>query len=366
VNTPIDTGVAVAKRNWLRTAFPVPRSLHLSEVAVYISDGTLRFFEFSRARGRVHPKNFGTLPFPRFHLNAINEKTREEVVLTLKKWAMEHKYKRVRAVIHEDEAYVFKVTVPTASERELREAIEGVLEENVPIPPSDAVFEYEIMAVDRKSGETTVAVSVLNQTSVLEATEIFEASGLEVVSIDTEARTLARVLFPPHDTGVHAVLSVAEHHSILSIVENGAVVFSSSLKVGAADIDKEIAKAFGITEEAARAMKLEKAYTEIDGDMKLFEAMLPIFSLIRDEIGKVLVYWKGQSKKDPYFRDVSDIVLVGSNSFISGFDRYIAITTKIPARVGSVWTNILSINDTVPKLPRRESLDYGVVIGALL
>ena len=358
--------VETAKKSWFTSAFPVPRTLHLSDVALYISDGMLRFFEFSRARGRVYPKNFGTLHFPRFHLNALNEKSREEVITALKKWALERRYKRVRAIIHEDEAYVFKVTVPTASERELREAIEAVLEENVPIPPSDAVFEYEIMSVDRAAGETTVAVSVLNQASVLEATEIFASAGLEVVSIDTEARALARALFPPNDPGIHAVLSIAEHHSTISIVESGAVVFSSSLKVGAADIDKEIAKVYGLTEEAARAMKLEKAYTEIDGDMKLFEAMLPVFSVIRDEIGKVLVYWKGQSKKDKHFRDVADIVLVGSNAFIAGFDRYIAITTKIPARVGSVWTNVLSVNETVPKLPRKDSLDYGVVIGALL
>jgi Tfp pilus assembly PilM family ATPase len=354
------------KRSFLERAFPVPRSLILSDVALYVADGTLRYFEFSRSRGKVHPKKFGSSPFPRFHLAALDEKMKADAVASLKKWAVDNRYSAVRAVVHEDEAYVFKVTVPTASEGEIRAAIEGVLEENVPIPPGDAIFEYDVIAVDQKLQETTVAVSVLSHNSILESIGLFETAGLSVISLDTEARALARALFSKGDRGVHVVLSLTDHHSIVFIVENGAVVFSSSLKTGSIDLDKAIARAFNITEAEARKMKLEKAFTDIDGDTKCFEAMLPVFSFIRDELAKVLVYWKGQAKHERHFRDVNDIVLCGSDAMIAGFDRYVAVTAKTPTRVGSVWTNVLSINENVPELPRRESLDYGVVIGTLL
>lgn len=354
------------KKDWVDKAFPVPGILIPTLTAVDASDGLLRFFEFSRKHGRFAPKSYGSIPFPSIHIGEDGSKNRSEAAAALKAWATAQKCSSVRAVIHEDEAYVFKVTVPTTEKSEIRSAIEALLEENVPIPPSDCIFEYEAIAVDYTLKETTLAVSVISRNCISEYLELFSSADISVAGFETESRAMTRALFAPDDKLVHAVLYIAEHHSVVFIAEKGTVVWSSSLEVGSADLDKAIAKTFGTTLEAARALKLEKAFAETDGDASLFEAMLPVFSTIRDELSKILSYWKGQSKKERDEKEIADVVLAGRDTLIAGFSRYISLTSKLPAKTGSVWTNVLSIEEKVPELSRRDSLDYGTVIGSLL
>lgn len=353
-------------RSFLEKAFPVPKSLILSETAIDISDGNLRFFEFSESRGILKPKAFDSLPFPRLNLGTLSEKLRTEAISALKTWASKKKCDAARVVIHEGEAYVFKVTIPTLHHHEMRAAIEALLEENVPVKPDEAVFEFDVISKDHETQTSTVAVSVISKKSAATLIDIFKESGIEVTAIETESRALARCLFPKETKKVFAVISIAEHHSIVFIVENGAVVFSTAMEIGSVDLDQAIAKEFGITEPEARALKMEKAFMESDGDMKLFEAMAPIFSIIQDELGKMLIYWKAQGKKGKDVEHVSKIVLSGRDALIAGFARYIALNSKIPTKIGSVWTNVLVIEDEVPQILFRDSFEYGTVIGALL
>ena len=354
-----------AKKSFLESAFPVPRALSLSLTSIEISDGNLRFLELSTSRGDLSPLSYGAIPFPRIH-GQTNEKARAEAILALKSWALGKNRKTLRTVIHEDEAYVFKVTIPTAHPKEIRPAIEALLEENVPIPPNEAIFEYDVIASDEKLGETTVAVSVIAKDAIDEHIKLFKESGLRVVSIETEARAIARAIFPRQENGVRAVLAICPNHSIAFIAEKGKVAFSSSIPVGSRDLDKAISKTLGITEADALVLKKEKILGTKEGDMKLFEAMLPALSTIRDELGKMLVYWKSQEKKERGTKEVEEIILLGSNSLIAGFDRYISSTSRLPVRHASVWTNILDASLCPPGLNYADSLDYGALIGALL
>lgn len=362
----IDKNYVGQKKTFIQTAFPVPRSLILANIAVDISDDKLRFYEFARNRGTVTTKSYGSIAFPHIDLGSLNDKSRAEAVTALKSWATAQKCKSTRIIIHEDEAYVFKVSLPTTNNRELRSFVESVLEENVPISPSDAIFEYEILSKDTATQTTVVAVSVISKKSAGALIDLFAEADVQVVSIETEARALAKALFPKNDEHIHAVVSIMEHHSVICIVEKGAVVFSSAMEVGSADLDQAIAKEFAITEQAARELKLEKAFVESDGDMKMFEAMVPIFSIIQDELDRMLVYWRTQSKKNKETKEVSNIVLAGNDALIAGFARYISINAKLPTKVGSVWTNVVSVEETVPDIFLRDSFEYGTTIGALL
>jgi Tfp pilus assembly PilM family ATPase len=363
-STSINQGAS--KKSFLKRAFPVPRSLILSNTAVDITDGSLKFFELNRARSEVKIKSYGTAPFPAAHIGMMSEKSRSEAVNALKQWSASKKCTAVNGVIHEGDAYVFRVTVATTNRSEMRAAIEALLEENVPIHPSEAVLEYSIVSRDIANQTSIVAVSVLSKKVLADYFDLFDQAGIKVVSVDTESRSLARSLFRKNDAGVHAVISIADHHTVLFIVDRGAVVFSSSVEVGSVDLDKAISKELGISEAEAHKIKKEKAFNEGENDMKIFEAMMPIFSIIQEELGKMLVYWRNQTKKGQEVRLVEDIVFSGIDTMISGFSRYITITSKIPTRQGSVWTNVLSIDESVPDIMLEESYRYGTVIGNLL
>ncbi|MDO8579560.1 MAG: hypothetical protein Q7R72_01680 [bacterium] len=316
-------------KKFLARAFPVPESLLLANVSVSISDGRLSFFELKRKSGKMQPKNFGMMPFPDIRLQNMNQNQKTEAVSVLFAFTKTQKYYYVHGIIHEGDAYIFRTTVPTIETNEIRQAVESILEENVPIPPIEAIFEYDVVSIDIVRGETTVAVSVVSEKIISAYTDLLVSGGLSPISFETESRSLSRALFYPDTIGIFLVLTIMENHSVIFIVENGIAVFSSSIDIRSKDINKT-------------------------------------FSTIRDEIEKVLVFWKTQEKKIKNNISISRIMLVGSDSLIPGFVRYISICFKIPVSVGSVWTNVLSPEENVPKLSQRDSLNYGPCIGSLI
>lgn len=350
---------------FIKRAFPVPRVLIPARLAVDISDGRLRYFGFDRKHGNLVPREFGQTDFPRIRLRP-DEKGMGEAKGALAKFAAEHDDSAVRVVVHEAEAYVFRTSVKTTDPREVRSAIESSLEENVPIPLSDAIFEYTAVRMDEKRGETIVAVSVVSERTLVAAVDLFRSAGMTPVSFETESRALSRSLFKEGDVKAHAVLAIDAHHSTVFIVQDGAVSFSSSIEVGSYDIDSAVAKTFDLAPDAARELIRTKAFSHERDDMKVFDAMIPALSTLRDELDKVLAYWKTLDRKEPEIEAVTDIVLAGSYSLISGLAQYVSITTKLPVVQGSVWTRVGVSPDDVPDLPYRESLDYGAVIGSLL
>lgn len=350
---------------FIKRAFPVPRVLIPARLAVDVSDGRLRYFGFDRKRGALIPREFGQIEFPRIRLRQ-DEKGWGEAKAVLAKFAAERGNPAVRVVVHEAEAYVFRTSVRTTDPREVRSAIESSLEENVPIPLSEAIFEYTAVRVDEKRGETIVAVSVVSEKTLSAGVDLFRSAGLRPVSFETESRALSRSLFKEGDDQAHAVLSIDAHHSTVFIVQDGAVSFSSSIEVGAHDIDSAVAKTFELDLPAARELIRTKAFSHERDDMKLFDAMIPALSTLRDELNKVLAYWKTLDRKEPEIEAVSDIVLAGSYSLISGLAQYVSLTTKLPVVQGSAWTRVGVSPDSVPDLPYKESLDYGAVIGSLL
>jgi Tfp pilus assembly PilM family ATPase len=353
-------------KHFVSKAFPIPKSLVLSNVAISIFDSQLSFFEIKKSRGHLYPKAWGTIPFPRISLSKIDDKSMVEAAHTLQGFSKAHGYSFVHALIHEGEAYVFRLVVPTINRSELRGAIESVLEENVPIPPAEAVLEFTIVKEDYMRGETTVAVSVVNQQTVSAYSEMLSMAGLTPISFETEARALARALFSKEATDVSLVLAIKPNHTIVTVTEGRAVVFSSSIEIGSEDLNQAIAKTLDISLAEAKAMKDQGVTNDESLEDKIFRAGLPVFSSIHDEIGKVLVFWKAQEKKIKDFKDVSKIVLAGSDSLMPCFSRYISMSFKLPTEVGSVWTNMFDANNCVPLISRKDSLDYGSDIGALL
>lgn len=356
-------------RTFITRAFPVPKLLVLSNVSVDITDGVLRYFEVSRSEGKVRPKAYGVVSFPRVHMSPKETKVDKAVVeagTALKAFADANRYQAVRAVIHEGDAYVFKLKVPTTDPAEIRPAIESALEENVPIPPSEAIFEYDVVSVDHTRGETCVAVSAVAEAVVERYLSVLQAGTLAPVSFETESRALARALVAPGDMGAHAVLYVHAHHSVVFIVEKGKVVFSSSIEVGSADLETAVAKTFNASPADAKALVLGGEVKQQIADAELFDSMLPVFSTLRDELGKVIIYFHAEARKNGGVEEIADVILAGSAARIPGVARYVSLSSKVPARVGSVWTNVLSPDKELPDLDERSSLDYGSLIGAHL
>jgi Tfp pilus assembly PilM family ATPase len=337
----------------------------MSEVAIEAHDGELRFSEIGHSHGTPSPRAFGVMSLPEIRLDGQDQKTREEVTKTLSAFTSEYGYRAVHVVVHEDEAYVFPLTISSLDESTFRSAVESSLEENVPIPPANAIFEYQIISSDPVRGETHLSVTVLPDKAVSAYAELLRAGGLFPVSFETEARTLSRALVKSGDGSVHALLHIGRKHSVIAIVENGVVSFSSSVGIGSVDIVSVVSKSLSIPLLEAEKIILDKGFEISKEDMRIFDAAMPVLSTLHDEIGKMLVYWKARNRKGTSV-PIHDIIVSGKYALMNGVVKYISVTSQLPAQVGSVWTNVLNTRELPPELSERDSLDYGSLIGALI
>lgn len=345
--------------------------LSLSDVAIDFFDGRLCFFEFGRSHGEVRPKVCGTLPFPALQRDMRQDApVFSQAAAALKAFAKDKGYRMVRAIIHEGDVYAFKMRVPTINPKELRPAIEAGLEENVPIPPAEALFEYEVISTDSVRNETVVAVTAISNKVVASYISLLAAADMTPILFETESRAMARALVPRGDMGNHAVLAIEERHTVLFIVERGVATFSSFIELGSLDLVHAVAKTFSVTETEARALMAGVGSKPGVDEKMVFESMLPIFSTMSDELGRLLLYFKGESQKErgatdiDSIREISDIILAGTDVRIPGFAQYVSASLRVTARVGSVWTNVALPEGGVPELDERVSLGYAALIGA--
>lgn len=300
-------------------------------------DNVLRYFELMKRDGIMVPKKYGAIPLSSKGVEAM---------AALKEFAKEHKKPSVRVILPESEAYVFSTLIHTTEKARFAYAIEGIFDSHCPIHLADAIYDFNVVRFDPVRGGTFVSVSVLPRKSVDAYSHLLKSVNIKPASFTTESHALARALFSPKATGVHAVLSIGPRHSVAFIVDSGVVCMSSYIPVGSADI-------------RASATKEGNHGTP-------FERSLSAFSVIRDGLEALVSRWKDQGKKGVHYSTVSSIVLCGSDSLTPGFSKYVSQRFKAPVKIGSVWTNLPFENGEVPDLHRKDSLDYGASIGALL
>src|SRR5690606_17215407 len=106
------------------------------------------------------------------------------------------------AALPEEAVYVFSMHVPVrSSRREIMNMIEFELEGRVPIPPKQAVYDYDTIDTHDDLGEE-IAVTVFPREVAEGYIEAFDNAGIEVVSLELEARSVGRAVSKAHNEPV--------------------------------------------------------------------------------------------------------------------------------------------------------------------
>jgi type IV pilus assembly protein PilM len=339
--------------------FPPPAFLQMHAVGMDIADEAVRFIDLVPAPKCLALRGYGEKKLPKGVVDSgyINDaKTLTAALLELKK---EHNLSFVRASLPEEKGYLFQMAVPTVNDGEISENIEFHIEENVPVSPRDAIFDYEI--VERKEKETVVSVTVFPSKVVNAYLEVYKNAGLTVLSFETEGKAISRAVVKRHEPGTVLIVNFTEQRTGLFIVSDSIVRFTSTLAIGGESITSAFEKNFSISHEEAQKMKFTAKEDEAANEPA--DYTLNTLAAIRDEINRVLVYWQTHSESN---KKIEKILLCGQNSTFAGFDSYLAMGLKIPIFKANVWVNAFDFEECVPTMKADMSLNYAVPIGVAL
>jgi type IV pilus assembly protein PilM len=349
--------------------FPTPKFLQMSHAGIDLSPTTIRFVELHPTMNGVKLSEIGneilTTPITPEEMLA----GRSDLTALLKKIRRANGLVFVEVAIPEDKGYIFTTEIPEGDENDVRTHIEFHLEENVPIPLADAVYDYFVIPAPKNAKGTLASVSVVPQVVLEDRIKLCESAGLIPVSFLIENQALARSLYVPDDTSTSLAVNFDDKKTVMSIISRGTVLFTSTVPIGGEDFTSAIMKNFNISKEEAEKTKFEKGFTREKENEGVLMALINAASALKDEMSRISVYWNGycdKNKQNPLIAPIEKIVLAGHDAAIIGFREYVSVSMNMEVSLANVWSNVLSFDKEIPSVERNESLDYGVAIGLAL
>ncbi len=347
--------------------FPVPKFLELPFIGIDISEGAVRAIQFEKTSYgfRVEKSFQQILPAETIVSGSIeNPGPIAEALRAIRK---EFGSQFVKVSLPDEKTYLFRADVPYTQGGDLKEGIEFLLEENVPLSPSDSLFEYSVIPGEISHERVPVIVSVVPRDLVSAYLSLFHDSDLVPLSFEIRSQALANSLLARGDMRATLLVHIGYTKTTIAVVERGIVQFSSVVAVGGTNLTSAVARTFSISDKEAQEMKEKKSFVNTSNNQEFFSSLLNSVSVIKDEMRKVNQYWEDhQSDSKGSASKIERIVLSGKNAAVSGLREHLASEMDKKVEIGNIWTNVASQDIYIPPISFLESLSFAPTVGLAL
>ncbi len=344
--------------------FPPPAFLMAPSYGLDISDQSLKFVQLIPTRDGIQVVRYGERKIPPGVIESGKIKNLprlQEILLSLRKEGIRF----VRVSLPEEQVYLFPMRLEKAGLKNMREGIELALEEHVPMPAKEAIFDYDLVHEDDRSLEVEVAAA--SSTTIENYISVFRNCFISVQSLELEAQAIARAVIKKGDRNTYLIVDFGQTRTGIFIASRGVVVFTSTLDIGGVSLNAAIAKSFGVNPEEAERLKMEYGLRRNAPNKEIFPVLLNSVSVLRDEIVKHFLYWNTHQDEEGKTREpVKKIIFCGGDANLIGLSDYISQSMKMPVELANVWTNISPTDKHVPEISMRESLGFATAIGLAL
>lgn len=292
----------------------------------------------------------------------------EEMAKALKKTAEDAgiSNKNVNIALPDNQVYSKVIEMPFLSDRELSSAIYWEAEQYMPIPLSTATLSWHVLSkpANPNTDEKMKVLMVGAPTNVVKKYQkIITMAGLSINTMETEIISAIRALtfyLPPNVNTPSIIVNIGDISTSLAIVIRNNILFTYSLPVGGAAINRAISADFGLTE--AQAEEYKRTYGIKKGAIgdRIGSATEPILNSILAEVKKAMLYFSEKNNNTK----IEQIVLSGSTAKLPGIDIHFADLSGIETVIANPWKVINSVN--IPKEILSNAPAYSISVGLAL
>ena len=351
--------------NFFSKFFPTPYFLASPSFGIDLSDDSLKFVELIGTKNGIKVNRYGERKIPAGIIESgkIKEPRRlQELLATLRK---EEGIKFVRVSFPEDQIYLFKLRLGKSGLKSVREAIDLCLEEHIPIPAPDAIFDYEL--IEETKDNLEIQVGAIPKNVIENYFNVFKNALMIVRSFEVEAQSIARAVIKKGDKDTYMIVDFGEKRTGIFIISRGVVMFTSTLDIGGVVLNSMIQKSFNISYEEADMMKKEYGLKRNTDNKEIFAVILNSVSILRDELAKHFLYWHThQDEKGRNNPPIKKILLCGGDSNLIGLADYFSISMNTKVEMANVWVNITGTNKNIPEINFKRALSLASALGLAL
>lgn len=353
-------------RNFFLKFFPPPKYLQMPAIGFDISDRSIKYVELYKKHGTIFVKRFGERLIPEGIIEAGEIKQKEKLTDFLKTIKKELKSDYLIVALPEEKAFLARIKLPLIEKGEIRGALELQLEEHIPLSADEVIFDFDIIKENREKNYFDINLIAFPKALVEGYRDIFIGSGFTPLVFEMEVQAAARMIAPNNEMQAIIMIDFGRTRITLTIISGNKPQFTSTIKVAGEDLQKALMKNLQIDQFQAEKIKKEHGLVKSKENEKIFNSLLPIVSVIKDEIQKCVNYWDSHLEKDDDCKGVSKVLLCGGDSTLIGLPEYLSFELKLPVELGNPWVNIISFEEHIPEIELRESLIYTTALGLAL
>lgn len=350
---------------------PPPSFMTMPSIGVDISDTSMKYVSFIPSLRKNRDKilsQWGSIDIPASVLErgeVLDQKSMTEI---LREFKDKTKAEYIRVSLPEERAYIFETEIKkNVPPKEIKSLLEFRLEENVPIPAREAIFDYEILPnYDNESVAKVVVVAYQSET-IMRYFEVCHEAGLIPLSFEVEAQAMARAVVPAScQDDVVMLVDFGKTRTGVGIVSSGALLYTSTIDIGGGHLSQVLRKVFGDLPED-ELTNLKNTYGLIGSleDTKVYDALVPTISVIKDEIAIRMQYWH-QRGRDRSARRIKKIIISGGSVNLRGLPEYLTEVLGVSCVRANVWENAFDTSLTIPPIDKNHSYGYATAIGLAL
>lgn len=366
----LETRARALSRTFARW-FPTPSTLLPQSAGIDISDSSVKWLALAPFKNTHRVLSWGDIPLPPNvvvggvirDVEALAE-TLAEVKKNLGGITTAH------AALPEEAAYVFSMHVPDGTSRDqVLRMIEFEFEGRVPITPATAVYDFDVILKHDDGEGEEIGVSVFPRDLAESYVAAFEIAGLTLVSLEVEARSIARAVSSGlPDEPITLLVDFGRARTGFAVLKRGVPIFTSTVEVGGDGITKVLMEKLSMTAEEAEKFRNEKGLRADGGDKSdEAQAIVGTAAALADEVTRHFHYWDTRrNERGERMTPVGRVVLVGGSSNLNGLPDYLAGRVQAPTERANVWRHICDFDEYIPPIDNRRSLQFATAAGLAL
>jgi Tfp pilus assembly PilM family ATPase len=342
-------------------AFPMPYSFFTRSVGLSITDTGIRIAGLSYEREGKPKISF--LDEIRFSEGVFEDgviKNHKTILHALSRLREEYHFDSVHLALPEEHAYVFEISLPLDTHKNMRSAIEFRMKEYVPLSLEQIVFDYDIM--EQKESEIILQVVAYPSSVVNEYTSLLESVGCVLSSVESSGQSLLRAC-GNEEKGPVAFLFMDSGPASIVVGINDFVYSSTILDVSSSMIHQSLKQKMQWSENDTKFFLEKKGITFSKEKESVF--LRSLVDVYAQALSEKKSYWKIGSVSNKDMPDPRIVYVSGAYSSVRGLPEYIASKIDMPVLSASVWENI-SFDTDIPPLSKEKSALYAVPLGLAL
>jgi len=190
---------------------------------------------------------------------------------------------------------------------------------------------------------------------------VFELSGINIVSIETEIISVVRATVGSDNFPTSMIINIGSLGSSIAIVQNDTVVFVYTIPLGGQAMNRAIATEFGFTPMQAEEYKKIYGMDENNFGGKIKKVIEPIVLSLITEIKKALSFYSDKYKG---VFPINQIILTGGTAKLPGMVPIFVQQIGIETVIANPW-KVLNIQH-VPQPLIDQGPEYAIAIGLAL